>query len=881
MKVIKPLRLGVLTRPFETRATVHFAVGTLTYFSLGPSPRVYADVDLWKALPDVLPKDTVLDMGMPKSRAEVLLAAKAFPTGGPRAACNLRVRVGSIDKTLRAVGDRTWHPVTGALSNIDAFTEMPVTWQRAFGGEGFTQNPLGKGFAATQTDRGKLHPMPNIEDPRRPVTSGQDRHPPVGFLPYDMSWPQRMAKVGTYDERWMRERYPGFPDDIDWTYFNGAPDDQQQRDFFKGDEAFTLEGMHPSRPVLEGRLPGVTSRVFVTMQGAEDELREIPVRAETVWFFPHIERGLIIHRGTIEINEDDGTDVLTLMLACERLGEPRTVDYYRQVHADRLDFQRGGMMALRDRDLMPPKREGDTLEGPQSHLDEMAALAPTGILRQNMRRRAEKELQVTRAKIAELGVDPDAVGVPSKLPPEPPPPTLDELPDEVERLNKLTVELRADAEKQGEDAMKRMNAMMKEAGFDPDAAAARGKRDGAGPPKFRAQTEMDRARQTIAEGRAAGLNMAMIEGQLLDPKYEAKLVEVERRLREMYRIAAHHQDPAARLGGDEATRAREEILTAIARGESLVDRDFTGVHLAGADLVGADLRGAFLESADLTGANLQGADLTGAVLARAELTGANLTNAKLTSANLGKARLVRAKFDGADLDAAVLYGADLMSASFRGAKMKKVDLSEASFLETDFTEAVATELTLLKCDLSGLEFTGADLSKSNFLEASIEGSNFTRATLTGAVFIDARGDGACFRDAKADNIRALGKSSLARADFTGASLVRANFRGTKLVGASFAQSNLDGADLSECDLTGASFHRASAVEARFVKSDLTDAVMLSTNLMMSILQKARIQGANFHDANLFRADMARIRGAAKDLSGANTTHVRVLPKAGA
>jgi hypothetical protein len=235
-----------------------------------------------------------------------------------------------------------------------------------------------------------------------------------------------------------------------------------------------------------------------------------------------------------------------------------------------------------------------------------------------MRRRAEKELQVTRAKIAELGVDPDTVGVPAKLPPEAPPPTLDELPDEVERLNKMMVELRADAEKKGEEALKRMREMMKEAGFDPDAAAARGKREGAGPPKFRARAEMDRARATIAEGRAAGLDMSKIEGSLLDPKYEAKLHEVERRLREMYRTAAHHQDAAARLVGDEAARAREEILTAVARGESLVDRDFTGVNLAGADLVGADLRGAFLENADLTGANLQGADLTGAVLARGE-----------------------------------------------------------------------------------------------------------------------------------------------------------------------------------------------------------------------------------------------------------------------
>ena len=109
MKVIKPQRLSVLARTFEHEGAFHFAVSVLAFFPFERPSQLLSEVAMWKFLPTELGKDAALDLGMPKSRAEVLLTAKAYPAGGkPQAACPVRLRLGKVDKSLYAVGDRFW-----------------------------------------------------------------------------------------------------------------------------------------------------------------------------------------------------------------------------------------------------------------------------------------------------------------------------------------------------------------------------------------------------------------------------------------------------------------------------------------------------------------------------------------------------------------------------------------------------------------------------------------------------------------------------------------------------------------------------------------------------------------------------------------------------
>jgi uncharacterized protein YjbI with pentapeptide repeats len=880
MKTIKPQKLGVLCRAFEQDRQPRLAVALLLFFPFESPSTLLPEVSLWKFAATRLGKDVALDAGMPKVRGELLLHATAYPPGGvPAPACAVRAKLGLIDKTLYVIGDRVWR--RGAQTEPVPFTKMPIDYARAFGGPGFASNPLGKGFARVRADGGDLHPLPNIEDPRHLIRSPGDRPAPAGFGPYDVTWPQRTSKAGTYDGAWLRDCYPGLPADADLGVFNTAPDDQQIPGHFSPADPFTLENMHPTEPLIEARLPAMAARCFVNQRTAEGEVfREVAMALETVQLFPAERRGIVLFRGVIDVLDEEAADVLQLVAGAEAMGAPKSREHYQQVLAQRLDKARGHLYGLRDVDLLPPSdpSAAPILDAEETEIGEMTRLlAREGLVEKHARRGAEIELDKAREQIRAQGLDPDAY-VPAALPPEEPPPDLDNLAELVDRANALAEEQKASAETKRAEVEEQARALCAEHGLDYEQIVADRRREAAGPPKFSAQAQIDHLQSMVELAANAGVELPAVEAQLADPKLRSKLEAMEAQLRNVYVKTAHHLPAASPSDGEASTRARDAIAAVRRDGASLRGRDFTGADLVGVDARGVDLRDALLECANLGGADLSGADLSGAVLARADLSRAKLTGAKLAGANLGMANLTDASAgDGVDLTGAVLAKADLSGADLHGAKLVGADLSEAVFKGTNFSGVTASGLNFLGSDLSGLTLRGADLGKCNFIDVTVAGVDFTGAKLPSAVFLGAKGDRAIFRDADLENLRVVQGSAFNGASFEGARLARACLRGTELAGCDFTRAQLDGADLSECALRGATFYRAVASDARFVKADLTEAVLVSANLMHALLQRATLCGADLRGANLFRADLFRVRvdGATKT-DGAELTEARVL-----
>ena len=142
-----------------------------------------------------------------KPHADLLLVGCAHaPDGKPATALRVSFNVGAYSKTLAVIGDRAWKGVRP--TEPMPFAEMDVSYANAFRG----------GTA-----------LPNIEDPARLDTSPDDRPTPAGFGPIPSAWPQRRSKTGTYDKKWLKERWPWIPEDADWTFENAAPPDQQLR----------------------------------------------------------------------------------------------------------------------------------------------------------------------------------------------------------------------------------------------------------------------------------------------------------------------------------------------------------------------------------------------------------------------------------------------------------------------------------------------------------------------------------------------------------------------------------------------------------------------------------------------------------------------------
>ena len=168
MKTFKPQCLGVLHKTFENDGGQHFAPAVLVYFDFDKPGRPLHEVNMWKAVAEVVGKGAPLDECMPKPQPEVMVDGFAYPPGAePLSACKVTLKFAdSIEKSLYVVGDRHWKH--GVASEPEPFREMEVSWHTAFGGEGFRQEPA---------RQGDLHRRrrPRLAERREPQKSSSDR----------------------------------------------------------------------------------------------------------------------------------------------------------------------------------------------------------------------------------------------------------------------------------------------------------------------------------------------------------------------------------------------------------------------------------------------------------------------------------------------------------------------------------------------------------------------------------------------------------------------------------------------------------------------------------------------------------------------------------
>jgi uncharacterized protein YjbI with pentapeptide repeats len=360
MRLIRPLQLSFNQRVLEQNRKFYFTASATLGINL-QSGEALLEFDQLKDVFACMGENPLPDTGMPKPNGEVLVSGKCFaPRGKMVPAHEVSLRVGTVDKTLYVFGDRFWKRAGGmvkTISEAEPFKEMEISFQNAYGGEGFEKNPAGKGFVPVKDEKGDtLHPLPNIEDPDYLVGSPGDKPEPAGFSILDPSWPQRMRFQGTYDKDYKKKYFPGYPEDFDWHHFHCGPEDQWIKGFFEGNETFEIRNMHPDVPVIEGALPGLYARCFIrhTINSDEPEFTELPMNLDTIWFFPEKMLALLIWRKGIEVADDEAEQITDVLLAYEdRVQEPRDLEYYRKALEKRMNSDDALLNNLNTEDLIP------------------------------------------------------------------------------------------------------------------------------------------------------------------------------------------------------------------------------------------------------------------------------------------------------------------------------------------------------------------------------------------------------------------------------------------------------------------------------------------------------------------------------------------------
>lgn len=253
-----------------------------------------------------------------KVRADVLLVGHAFaPRGEQVRAIPTRLVVGGLDKALEAHAERAF-ALDGSLREGARVTKVPLRYERAAGGPD-SYNPVGVRPDASFDAHG-LTPLPNLQPPGLLIQTRGDVIPSIGYGPISPTWPSRAERLGIHASTfsWRSLRSQPLPEEIDPSFFNCAPPDQQL-DELRDNERIVLENLHPQHPRLITSLPGLHPRVFAVKSGNAPQ--EVAVRCDTLWIDTDRQQCTLVWRGQMILDRPNasGRVVVTMEEVGQRL----------------------------------------------------------------------------------------------------------------------------------------------------------------------------------------------------------------------------------------------------------------------------------------------------------------------------------------------------------------------------------------------------------------------------------------------------------------------------------------------------------------------------------------------------------------------------------
>ncbi|HEY4119202.1 MAG TPA: DUF2169 domain-containing protein [Byssovorax sp.] len=754
---IKPAKMALALVVKATCDIVAGGAAKLRTFAAPPSGDSHIDGDTQKSL--LYASDFVVF----KQRADVTLTGYAhaqdpksgrsavrFTFGDPRAQpASAGGPPKGFDRTFAVYGARTWErKLSGwVATEPEPFESLRVSYENAYGGPGFDANPVGIGHPFKSSLA--KPPVPHLESSAHAIASPTDAPPPVGFGGLPPLWRERWGKLGTFDQKWLRDRWPYLPEDTSLSYFQSAPKEQQV-DYLVGDEPFSIAGMHPVLPVLEGTLPKVRVRVFVRKTAeAGGALDEVPMRLDSAQLDVDTMSLGLDWRGLYEVTEDSAPEIGVIFVVQEPLAEaPASLDQIRS----RLT------RALAESITQLSQRGSDAAQ----------RFAAAKLRGEAQRAKLKASVDARRAQadaIAESGLE----------------------------------KMRGAG----------MNPSAPTSAPKPDVAAMAARLRAAGMP----EAEIDALAAKLADGakRTSGARPSKTEANAEKRERVQKLLAAQQPLDRLDLAGADLSGLDLTNASLVRTNLKDANLRgAVLRGAklshtSLMNADLTGAVLDGAHGELTDLSGAIVEDASFIGARLEHCDLSEAKGQRAIFKGvtgratkfsrgdwshATFQSMSMPAADFASALLDHAVFEAVDLPDVRLHQAKGERADFKHAHLHRARADGTQFPKTNFKSLDAPASIWNRARLDDASFAGAHLARASFYGATLR-----RANLSGCDLVEVRFDRADLASAllARSNLMngSLQQTEASDVDFRGANLYGANTWKARFERAVFEQAIVD------------------------------------------------------------------------------------------
>jgi hypothetical protein len=237
------------------------------------------------------------------NRADILLTGHAYAPPG----------VGTETVPVRLGVFAGAHPIldkTVLVREKGGVGRVPLVYESAFGGPGWSDNPFGVGLIPGSGE-------PKIIDP----FNGKHL---AGFGPIGQAWPMRRRLLGSLPRLVLSTAHVlELPDGFDWEYLQAAPSDQRVG-FLHGDEWLVMDGLSASRARLRTRLPG--ARGLALVHGLSPwgvlEGQPIALHADTLRIDVDEERATLTCRAAFPVADEEALGAVRVVLGVELPGQP-------------------------------------------------------------------------------------------------------------------------------------------------------------------------------------------------------------------------------------------------------------------------------------------------------------------------------------------------------------------------------------------------------------------------------------------------------------------------------------------------------------------------------------------------------------------------------
>ncbi|CAI1706871.1 Uncharacterized protein conserved in bacteria [Serratia ficaria] len=246
MQIIKPQQLIFLNGRYQIGRQSHLGISVLTGFYLSDPQHFANEAEIWAGWEQAPLSHRVLDLAEPKPFAEYLLAGHAG-IGEETTALDVSATVGSLSRRWRVQGEASQTSL-----QVQPFLRMPLDHPQSYGGEGCTDNPLGRGHQDGRS--------PQLMSVRNDVLQ---RHSPLAapgpvpqHFPLRKAWLDRVAP-DMAGKAYLESIFPGYPQALDLRYFQLAPPEQRLSEAeWPDDVTFDLGGFRPKGQRIQGGYPG-------------------------------------------------------------------------------------------------------------------------------------------------------------------------------------------------------------------------------------------------------------------------------------------------------------------------------------------------------------------------------------------------------------------------------------------------------------------------------------------------------------------------------------------------------------------------------------------------------------------------------------------------